>query len=119
MNNKPLLPDKFEELIAAMDKGFKELGERNAAAKAKEAEENPEQAKCDHGVVFDLEEAKRILDTSIVDEDEDPALAFIMGPSATPEIRKRFPRLCGECPKGCGYNGIAYASFEHYTYGDW
>lgn len=75
--------------------------------------------KCDHGVTFDLDEAKKILATSVLNEDDDPALAFIMGPSTTPEIRKRFPRLCGPCPKGCGYDGIAYASMEHYIYGDW
>jgi hypothetical protein len=23
------------------------------------------------------------------------------------------------CPKGCGYNGIYYASAAHYSYGDW
>jgi len=62
-------------------------------------EKNKEQiAKCDHGVKFDLEEAKQI---------------------STLEVRKRFPRLYGPCPKGCGYNGIAYASTAHYVYGDW
>lgn len=35
------------------------------------------------------------------------------------EVRKRWPRLYGECPKGCGYNGISYASKAHYVYGDW
>ncbi len=118
MNNKPLLPS-LEEIIAQMDKSFDELGKRNAEAHAKYDAEHPEQAGCNHGVFFDLEEAKKILDQSVIDPDEDPALSFIMGPSTTPEIRKRFPRLCGLCPKGCGYNGIYYASYEHYTYGDW
>ena len=35
------------------------------------------------------------------------------------EVRAKFPRLHGLCPKGCGYNGIGYASMEHYVMGDW
>jgi len=78
------------------------------------------QEKCDHGVIFDLEEAKKILEETNEDKSNDPALDFIMGPTnATAKIKKRFPRLGGPCPKGCGYNGIAYASYEHYIYGDW
>ena len=53
---------------------------------------------CDHGVTFDQEAAEG-LDTY--------------------EIRKRWPRLHGECPKGCGFSGIGYASYAHYIYGDW
>lgn len=53
---------------------------------------------CDHGVTFD-EEAARGLSVS--------------------EIRKRWPRGFGECPKGCGWNGIYYVSFAHYIAGDW
>jgi hypothetical protein len=53
---------------------------------------------CDHGVTFD-EEAADDMDCS--------------------EIRKRWPRLFGECPKGCGFKGIAYANKAHYVYGDW
>jgi len=56
----------------------------------------PEQ--CDHGVTFDERAAA--------------------GLSAA-EIQRRWPRLFGQCPKGCGYVGIAYASAEHYTCGDW
>lgn len=45
---------------------------------------------------------------------------FVMGnTTAAAEIRRRWPRLCGPCPLGCGYNGIYYASWEHYGYGDW
>lgn len=69
---------------------------------------NDSKPKCDHGVVFDLEEANRILDE-----------AEAKGSHGNREIRKRFPRLHGVCPKGCGFNGIAYASTAHYTYGDW
>lgn len=53
---------------------------------------------CNHGVTFD-ENAAKGLDVY--------------------EVRKRWPRLFGNCPKGCGYNGIAYASFAHYVCGDW
>jgi len=55
---------------------------------------------CDHGVTFDLETA----------EAENPSAEG---------VRLRWPRLHGLCPKGCGYQGIAYASFEHLVYGDW
>lgn len=53
---------------------------------------------CTHGVTFDLKAAETLTYT---------------------EIRKRWPRLFGECPLGCGFKGIAYASKEHYVYGDW
>lgn len=70
---------------------------------------------CNHGIVFDVEEANKILSNWA------PAstVEFIMGNPAASKIRKRFPRLCGLCPKGCGYNGIYYASEEHYIAGDW
>ena len=77
----------------------------------KESDESP----CDHGVTFDEEEAKRILGDW---QPKNPA-EFIAGNPATTEIRKRWPRLHGPCPKGCGFNGIAYASHAHYIYGDW
>jgi hypothetical protein len=35
------------------------------------------------------------------------------------EIRRRWPRLDGECPLGCGYRGIFYASMAHVVFGDW
>jgi hypothetical protein len=57
-----------------------------------------EDPKCDHGVTFDSKESE--------------------GLSAY-EVRRRWPRLFGECPKGCGFKGIGYASFEHYIAGDW
>lgn len=38
---------------------------------------------------------------------------------STADVRKRWPRLFGKCPKGCGFDGIGYASFGHYIYGDW
>lgn len=53
---------------------------------------------CTHGVTFD-EDAAKHLDAH--------------------EVRKRWPRLFGKCPKGCGFDGIGYASMAHYVYGDW
>jgi len=35
------------------------------------------------------------------------------------EVRRRWPRLDGVCPLGCGFRGVAYASFIHYLCGDW
>jgi len=55
-------------------------------------------AKCDHGLKFDLEAAQNM---------------------SVSEIRRVYPRLYGPCPKGCGYDGIAYVSTAHYVYGDW
>jgi len=53
---------------------------------------------CDHGVVFDQRAARDL-----------PAH----------EVRRRWPRLDGACPLGCGYVGIGYASMAHYVCGDW
>lgn len=53
---------------------------------------------CDHGITFDLREAK----------------AYTIG-----EVRHKFPRLDGKCPKDCGFEGIGYASMAHFIYGDW
>ena len=53
---------------------------------------------CDHGLAFDSEAAHG-LDAH--------------------EVRKRWPRLDGLCPKGCGFHGIGYVSYEHYICGDW
>jgi hypothetical protein len=53
---------------------------------------------CDHGLSFDAEAASGLE-------------AF--------QVRRRWPRLFGLCPEGCGFNGIAYASGEHYVAGDW
>jgi hypothetical protein len=72
---------------------------------------------CNHGVVFDKAAAEKILESTPHD-DRDP-IAFIMGSTGHVEIRKRWPRLMGKCPLGCGFSGIAYASYEHYLYGDW
>ena len=37
----------------------------------------------------------------------------------TAEVRAKYPRLDGLCPKGCGFHGIAYKSTVHFVYGDW
>jgi hypothetical protein len=70
---------------------------------------------CDHGLVFDLEEAKRILGAWQPRDFAD----FVVGNPEHAKVRERFPRLWGACPKGCGFEGIAYASAEHCAYGDW
>lgn len=59
---------------------------------------NTSPSECDHGVSFDEKAAQNL---------------------TTKEIRERWPRLAGECPKKCGFKGFAYASLEHFVYGDW
>jgi hypothetical protein len=117
----PTLSELLDGFFKEIDAHRAELDAKQEEAHKKWAEENPEQAACDHGVSFDKEAADQLIADWKEPEDpnEDPGVRFIMGPSYTGEIRKRWPRLCGECPKGCGYNGIYYASMEHYTYGDW
>jgi len=63
------------------------------------AKELEKQLSCNHGLTFDS--SKITNDMSGFD------------------VKKMFPRLCGECPLGCGYNGIAYVSAEHYIFEDW
>ncbi len=63
-----------------------------------EQEQGPPPPRCDHGVAFD----ERAID----------GLTWA-------EVRDRWPRLCGPCPKGCGYDGIAYASHAHMLAGAW
>lgn len=53
---------------------------------------------CDHGVTFDAKAARGL---SVV------------------EIRRRWPRGFGPCPKNCGWSGICYASDDHFIAGDW
>jgi len=82
--------------------------------KEKDESLKPEDS-CDHGVTFDKEEAEKVLG----DWQPKDAVEFVMGNPATVEIRRRWPRLDGECPYGCGYVGIYYASYAHYIMGDW
>jgi len=74
-----------------------------------------DETKCNHGVTFDLEAAKKLEGDWL----PKTPVEFVMGNPARTEIRKRWPRLSGLCPLGCGYNGIYYASYEHYIFGDW
>ena len=57
-----------------------------------------QQVACDHGVTFDQVAA---------------------APMTVAEVRAKYPRLDGLCPKGCGFHGIAYKSTAHFVYGDW
>lgn len=53
---------------------------------------------CDHGLTFDP----------------------LAAPSCSPsEVRRRWPRLHGRCPAGCGFDGIAYVSGAHMAAGSW
>lgn len=66
---------------------------------------------CTHGIVFDVDGAKAVFDKMTAE-----------GKSAiqiTIEIRRNWPRLDGDCPKGCGFRGIFYTSTAHYHWGDW
>jgi hypothetical protein len=78
---------------------------------------------CDHGLTFDIEAARQLLNKARPRRGVDPALDFILGNPAAAEIRKRWPRgwftTSNPCPKGCGFLGTAYASYEHYIMGDW
>ena len=72
-------------------------------------------AECDHGVTFDVDAARVVLG----EWSPNDTAEFIVGNPKVIDVRRRWPRLDGACPKGCGYVGIAYASVEHYTMGDW
>lgn len=66
-----------------------------------ELDEEEDTPSCDHGIVFDEAVALRM---------------------RAREVRERFPRLSGPCPKGCGIDGTVYASAAHYVFGggsDW
>ena len=83
-----------------------------------------EEPACDHGVTFDQEAAERVIREVKTVSSGDAVIDFIAGPvDAVAVIRKRWPRgwFTKEkpCPKGCGFVGIAYASYAHYIAGDW
>lgn len=64
-----------------------------------------QQGDCDHGLTFPA--------------DEHSARDLLRSGLTSHQIREMHPRLFGLCPKGCGYNGIAYVSLAHYVAGDW
>ena len=70
---------------------------------------------CNHGVTFDEVEAQLLLDNW----KPRTGVEFVLGNPAATEVRKRWPRLDGECPYRCGYVGTYYASPMHYHLGDW
>lgn len=86
--------------LKELEDRFEDFGLRMKEEAQKYTDMHPEQAKCDHGVTFDEKEASKQDMTA-------------------PAVRKRWPRLFGKCPKGCGFDGIGYASYAHYIYGDW
>lgn len=91
---KPKFENIFQDSIDSRLAKAKREGEESLILKL------PEHKDCDHGVVFDEKDFK----------DNDLSAS---------EVRKKYPRGWGPCPKGCGFNGIAYASFLHYIAGDW
>lgn len=74
------------------------------------------QEECDHGLSFDEAEATKILEAA---PNPKSVAEWLAGSPASREVRKRWPRLDGACPKGCGFSGIGYASYMHYLMGDW
>jgi hypothetical protein len=92
---------------------FEKISIKDSLSKLFKGDDTPRA--CSHGVTFDPVEAAKILDGW---QPGTPA-EFIAGNPGSREVRKRWPRLDGPCPLGCGYVGIYYASYEHYTAGDW
>ena len=93
----------------------------SSAAASSSEEASSSTSSCTHGLSFDPEAAEALLAAKPADP---TPLGFIMGSPAHVEARmeeasSRWPRLDGRCPLGCGYTGIAYASYHHYIAGDW
>ena len=91
-------PDKIREFLA------NPIGETSPLYRLLEGTSDVQETTvpkniCDHGVTFDAADAKTL--------------------GSTAAVRKKYPRGWGPCPKGCGYDGIAYASWQHYYAGDW
>lgn len=87
-----------------MNRADDEVNERLAQAAIEGRKGKPT---CDHGVTFDEAEYDAFCSRC---RDAYAQVAL---------IHKNWPRLDGACPKGCGYVGIAYASYRHYIAGDW
>ena len=63
-----------------------------------EPEVKPSSRLCTHGITFDEEKAKGL---------------------SSRTVRKRWPRLNGPCPLGCGFSGSYYVSWAHVRAGEW
>ena len=99
MLSDPFKYEKHRDRMYELIPGLKKLeGEWKSFDERMKSWSKPKENDCDHGVFFD-EEASKGLDEY--------------------QVRKRWPRLMGPCPKGCGFNGIGYASYAHYICGDW
>ncbi len=70
---------------------------------------------CTHGLEFDPQEANRILG----DWKPMSTAEWVAGNPRYKLVRERFPRLSGKCPLGCGFEGTAYYSMEHFVAGGW
>ena len=89
----------------------------------------PPQDQCDHGVTFDIEAARQVIrDAGCARarqrDKAGAAVDFVLGDvDAVRVIQRRWPRgwftAQKPCPKGCGFIGVAYASYEHRIMGDW
>jgi hypothetical protein len=89
-----------EELIRREERTIARA-QRKIVQLQNEVDDEEDAPSCDHGIVFD----------------EAAALGM-----RNRDVRERFPRLAGPCPKGCGIDGIVYASAAHYIFGggsDW
>jgi hypothetical protein len=82
--------------LVAHDQASREVFFGQLAAACERAGAQPRGPTCTHGVVFDAAAARGLSEV---------------------EIRRRWPRLEGLCPLGCGFCGAAYASLEHYLAG--
>lgn len=90
----------IEELIRCEERTIARA-KRRIVQLQNELDEEEAAPACDHGISFD------------------EGLALKMRNS---DVRTRFPRLVGPCPKGCGVDGTFYASAAHYIFGgssDW
>lgn len=90
----------LEELIRCEERTIARA-ERKIAQLQNELDAEESAPACDHGIEFNHEAALGMRNS---------------------DVRKRFPRLVGPCPKGCGVNGTIYASAAHYIFGgatDW
>jgi len=96
LSSDELTPDNMRAVAANLRSLSDSLDTMANSAERKEPVDESA-PRCTHGVAFDPKDTRL--------------------PIA--EVRRRYPRLNGDCPLGCGYHGIAYASMAHYVAGDW